>query len=158
MTPGVLFAVLAAAFLHALWNALIKVGSDKVAAMVGLSVMEVPIGLAVALSRPWPPAEVWPNVIVAGCARFGHKFFLSCAYQRGDLGRVYPLARGAAPLIVAVVSWLVLSDVLTLGEAVGGAVLGLGIILMARVSLPAEKRADWCRSRSGRPRRPRAMR
>jgi drug/metabolite transporter (DMT)-like permease len=132
MTLGVLLAVLAAAFLHALWNALIKVGSDKVAAMVGLSVMEVPIGLAVGLSRPWPPAEVWPYVLAAGCAHFGYKFFLSSAYQRGDLSRVYPLARGAAPLIVAVVSWLALSDLMTTGEAVGVAVLGLGIILMAR--------------------------
>jgi drug/metabolite transporter (DMT)-like permease len=132
MTPGVLLAVLAAAFLHALWNALIKVGSDKVAAMVGLSLMEVPIGLAVAMSRPWPPAEVLPYVIAAGCAHFGYKFFLTGAYQRGDLSRVYPLARGAAPLIVAVVSWLALSDKLTPGEAVGVAVLGLGIILMAR--------------------------
>jgi drug/metabolite transporter (DMT)-like permease len=132
MTLGVLLAVLAAAFLPALWNALIKVGSDKVAAMVGLSVMEVPIGLAVGLTRPWPPAEVWPYVIAAGCAHFGYKFFLSSAYQRGDLSRVYPLARGAAPLIVAVVSWLALSDLMTTGEVVGVAVLGLGIILMAR--------------------------
>jgi drug/metabolite transporter (DMT)-like permease len=132
MTLGVFLAVLAAAFLHALWNALIKVGSDKVAAMVGLSMMEVPIGLAVGLARPWPPAEVWPYVIAAGCAHFGYKFFLSSAYQRGDLSRVYPLARGAAPLIVAVVSWLALSDLMTTGEAVGVAVLGLGIILMAR--------------------------
>ncbi len=92
--------------------------------MVGLSVMEVPIGLTVALSRPWRPAEVWPNVIVAGCARFGHKFFLSSADQRGDLSRFYPLARGAAPLIVAVVSWHALSDVLTPGR--GGRRRGVG--------------------------------
>jgi drug/metabolite transporter (DMT)-like permease len=132
MTLGVLLAVLAAAFLHALWNALIKVGTDKVAAMVVLSVMEVPIGLAVALSRPWPPAEVWPYVIAAGCTHFAYKFFLTSAYERGDLSRVYPLARGAAPMIVGVVSWIALSDVLTTAEAVGIMVLGAGIILMAR--------------------------
>jgi len=132
MTLGVFLAVLAAAFLHALWNALIKVGSDKMAAMVVLSVMEVPIGLAVALSRPWPPAEVWPYVIAAGCTHFAYKFFLTSAYERGDLSRVYPLARGAAPMIVGVVSWIALSDVLTVAEAVGVLVLGAGIILMAR--------------------------
>lgn len=132
MTLGVFLAVLAAAFLHALWNALIKVGSDKMAAMVVLSVMEVPIGLAVALSRPWPPAEVWPYVIAAGCTHFAYKFFLTSAYERGDLSRVYPLARGAAPMIVGVVSWIALSDVLTTAEAVGVLLLGAGIILMAR--------------------------
>jgi drug/metabolite transporter (DMT)-like permease len=132
MTTGVFLAVLAAAFLHALWNALIKVGSDKVAAMVVLSVMEVPIGLAVALSRPWPPVEVWPYVLAAGCTHFAYKFFLTSAYERGDLSRVYPLARGAAPMIVGVVSWIALSDVLSTAEAVGVLVLGAGIILMAR--------------------------
>jgi len=132
MTLGVLLAVLAAAFLHALWNALIKVGTDKLAAMVVLSVMEVPIGLAVALSRPWPPVEVWAFVIAAGCTHFAYKFFLTSAYERGDLSRVYPLARGAAPMIVGVVSWVLLSDVLSVWEAAGIAVLGSGIILMAR--------------------------
>jgi drug/metabolite transporter (DMT)-like permease len=132
MTLGVLLAVLAAAFLHALWNALIKVGSDKVAAMVVLSVMEVPIGLAVAMSRPWPPVEAWPYVIAAGCTHFAYKFFLTSAYERGDLSRVYPLARGAAPMIVGVVSWIALSDVLSTWEVVGIGVLGAGIILMAR--------------------------
>ena len=51
MSIWVLLAVLGAAFLHALWNALIKVGASRVGAMVILSVAEVPIGLAVALPR-----------------------------------------------------------------------------------------------------------
>ena len=132
MSAGIFLAVLAAAFLHALWNALIKVGADKVAAMVVLSVMEVPIGLAVALTRPWPPAEVWAFVLAAGCTHFAYKFFLTTAYQHGDLSRVYPLARGAAPLIVGVVGWILLADSLTGPEAAGIVVLACGIILMAR--------------------------
>ena len=50
MSLGVFLAVLGAAFLHALWNALIKVGSSKVGGMVILSITEIPIGLAIALS------------------------------------------------------------------------------------------------------------
>ena len=49
MTLGVFLAVLGAAFLHALWNALIKLGTSKVGGMVILSIVEVPIGLAVVL-------------------------------------------------------------------------------------------------------------
>ena len=52
MTVGVMVAVLGAAFLHALWNALIKRGRSKVGSMVVLSVMEIPIGLAVVATRP----------------------------------------------------------------------------------------------------------
>lgn len=132
MTVGVMVAVLGAAFLHALWNALIKRGRSKVGSMVVLSVMEIPIGLAVVATRPWPAPEVWPWVLAAGCTHFAYKFFLTYAYEQGDLSRVYPIARGAAPMIVAVVGALFLADSLRAGEYLGIATLGLGILLMAR--------------------------
>ena len=132
MTLGILLAVLGAAFLHALWNALIKVGHSRIGGMVILSIGEIPIGLAVAAaSAPLKP-EAWPWVIAAGCTHFGYKFFLSYAYDRGDLSRVYPIARGTAPLIVALVGTVLLPDVIRTGEYAGIAVLGAGILLMAR--------------------------
>lgn len=132
MSLGVLLAVLGAAFLHALWNALIKVGPSPVAAMVILSVAEVPIGLAVAATRPLPAPEVWPWVIAAGCTHFAYKLFLTYAYDRGDLSRVYPIARGAAPMIVALVGAVALADAVSTFEYLGIVVLGGGIALMAR--------------------------
>ncbi|AZB54650.1 EamA family transporter [Cereibacter sphaeroides] len=132
MSLFVLLAVLGAAFLHASWNAIIKVGTSKVAAMVILSVAEVPIGLAIALTRPWPAAEVWPWVLAAGCCHFAYKSFLTFAYEHGDLSRVYPIARGAAPMAVALVGAFALSDAVTAGQYAGIAVLGAGILLMAR--------------------------
>ena len=132
MSLGILFAVLGAAFLHALWNALVKVGASRVGAMVILSIGEVPIGLAVALSRPAMDPAAWPWVALAGLCHFGYKFFLTYAYDRGDLSRVYPIARGAAPMVVALVGAFTLSDAVTQGQYMGIAVLGLGILLMAR--------------------------
>lgn len=132
MSLGVFLAVLGAAFLHALWNALIKVGSSKVGGMVILSITEVPIGLAIALSRPWPKAEVWPWVIAAGCTHFFYKSFLVFAYERGDLSRVYPIARGAAPMVVAIVGFFFLNDAITGHQYAGIITLGAGIALMAR--------------------------
>jgi len=128
----VLFAVLAAAFLHALWNALIKVGTSKLGAMVILSVAEIPIGLMIALPRPSMDPAAWPWVLAAGCTHFFYKTFLTFAYEKGDLSRVYPIARGAAPLVVAVVGALFLNDVITGPQYAGIAVLALGIALMAR--------------------------
>lgn len=132
MTVGVFLAVLGAAFLHALWNALIKTGRDKVAAMVVLSLAEVPIGLAVALTRPLPGPEVWPWVIAAGCTHLAYKTFLTYAYRHGDLSRVYPIARGAAPMVVLGAGALLLPDTVRAAEYLGIAVLGAGIALMAR--------------------------
>ncbi len=127
-----MLAVLGSAFLHALWNALIKVGTSRLGAMVILSIGEVPIGLAVASFSPFPKPEVWPWVLAAGCTHFFYKFFLTYAYERGDLSRVYPIARGSAPLIVGLVSGLALADVITPMEYAGIAILGTGILMMAR--------------------------
>jgi drug/metabolite transporter (DMT)-like permease len=132
MSIGVMLAVLGAAFLHALWNAMIKVGRSKIGSMVVLSVMEVPIGLAVVIMRPLPAPEVWPWVMAAGATHFAYKFFLTYAYERGDLSRVYPIARGAAPLFVALIGAVALADAVSSAEYIGIAILGLGILMMAR--------------------------
>ena len=132
MTIGILFAVLGAAFLHALWNAMIKIGSSKVGGMMVLSIAEVPIGLAVGLSRPMMAAEVWPWVAAAGCTHFAYKSFLTFAYDHGDLSRVYPIARGAAPMVVLLVGGFLLADQIEVAEYLGIVILGIGILLMTR--------------------------
>lgn len=140
MSIAILLAVLGSAFLHALWNALIKTGASRIGAMVILSIGEVPIGLFVASLRPLPAPEVWKWVLMAGCAHFFYKSFLTYAYEHGDLSRVYPIARGTAPLIVAIAGPVLAlvfpsamqSDATTLHEYAGIFVLGLGILLMAQ--------------------------
>lgn len=132
MSIGILFAVLGSAFLHALWNALIKTGTSRLSAMVVLSILEVPTGLIVASFFPFPVAAVWPWVFASGATHFFYKFFLTYAYERGDLSRVYPIARGTAPLIVALTGGFFLSDQLSLHEYLGVALLGGGILLMAQ--------------------------
>ena len=54
-----------------------------------------------------------PWVLAAGCTHFAYKFFLTYAYDRGDLSRVYPIARGAAPMIVALFGAAFLADAVT---------------------------------------------
>jgi drug/metabolite transporter (DMT)-like permease len=129
---GIFLAVLGAAFLHALWNALIKLGTSKVGGMVILSIVEVPIGLTViAFANPIDRAAI-PWVIAAGCTHFAYKFFLTYAYDRGDLSRVYPIARGAAPMVVALFGAVFLADAVSGQEYFAIAVLAAGILLMAR--------------------------
>lgn len=127
-----MMAVLGAAFLHALWNSLLKVGTSRMGAMVILSIGEIPIGFAVAMALPSLEWQVAPWVLGAGCAHFFYKLFLTYAYERGDLSRVYPIARGSAPLVVGMVSPLFLTDVISPMEFAGIAVLGAGILLMAQ--------------------------
>ena len=130
MTVTVFLAVLGAAFLHASWNALVRIGASKAATMTILTLVQGGLGLAIALSMPWPAREVWPWLVGSGVFHAAYKLFLAFAYEKGDLSRVYPIARGAAPLMVLGVSVAVLSEPLSMFEVGAVLVLGIGILCM----------------------------
>ena len=132
MSIGILAAVLGAALLHASWNALIKTGANKQTTMLIMTVWQGIWGLTLIVWLPIPQANVWPWLIASGVIHMFYQLFLAYAYEQGDLSRVYPLARGAAPIIVLVAGFFVLSDQITVTEAIGIAILGAGILLMAR--------------------------
>lgn len=132
MSFGVFMAVMGAAFLHATWNALIKLGASKLTGMLILTLVQGAAGLVIALSRPWPETQVWVWLLASGIFHSAYKLFLAYAYEQGDLSRVYPIARGAAPLIVILFSAAFLADVILHWEYVGVFVLGLGILTMAQ--------------------------
>jgi drug/metabolite transporter (DMT)-like permease len=108
MDSLVFAAVLLAAAAHAGWNAAIKRGLDPlvttVLIAVGAGVVALPIvvwlGLPAAAARPWVVASV--------IVHLGYFAGLIEAYRAGDMSQVYPIARGAAPLMTALVStaWL----------------------------------------------------
>ena len=133
MSLGIFLAVLLAAFLHASWNALIRVdGVNKLTSMLTLSLGQGVIGGLVALTRPFPLAESWPWLLGSGLIHMAYLFFLALAYQYGDLSRVYPIARGTAPMIVVVVGAVFLGETLSTMEYIGVITVGLGVLLMAR--------------------------
>jgi len=132
MSATVFFAVLGAALLHASWNALIKSGGDKFTSMLIMTLLQGAFGGVVVIFHALPAADVWPWLFASAAFHSGYKMFLSYAYEQGDLSRVYPIARGAAPMIVLALSSFLLSDQLAALEIVGVVILGLGILLMAR--------------------------
>jgi drug/metabolite transporter (DMT)-like permease len=61
------------------------------------------VGAALVLPFLSPPApESWIFLFLSVVVHAGYFFFLLQAYRVGDLSHVYPVARGAAPLLVAV--------------------------------------------------------
>lgn len=131
MDTTVFLAVIAAAALHAGWNALLKVGLDR---FLTATLIQIGAGLVALLGLPLvavPIASAWPWIALSALLHIGYNFFLSRAYQYGDLGQVYPIARGSSPLMVAGLSWLLLDDRLTPMQFGGLLVLVVGIWLMA---------------------------
>lgn len=130
MDSTVFAAVMAAALLHAGWNALLKIGLDR---YLTASLIQIGAGLLALLALPFtslPVAGAWPWIVLSALLHIGYNLFLSRAYQHGDLGQVYPLSRGSSPLIVAVLA-LLAGDALNLGQWPGLLVLVAGIWLMA---------------------------
>ncbi len=132
MGIGVFFAVLGAAFLHAFWNALLKTGASKQSAMLILGLCQALCGFGIALWRGVPVQGAWLWLLGSGLIHMFYQLFLSYAYEHGDLSRVYPIARGAAPMMVLVVSGLFLADRITAIEVCGILIVGAGILLIAR--------------------------
>ena len=132
MTVLVFCAVLIAALLHAGWNALVKTRNNKQTAMLILTLAHAFFGLCLIPFLPMPQGEVWIWLLASGFTHMFYQLFLGFAYERGDLSRVYPIARGGAPMIVLTVSVLFGVDTLRGFDFLGILVLGLGILLMAR--------------------------
>ncbi|MDO9523918.1 MAG: DMT family transporter [Gemmobacter sp.] len=135
MSLSVFLSVMGAAFLHALWNAAIKQGASKLTGMAILTIVQGIAGLGIALTRPLPQAEVWFWLIGSGVLHTAYKLFLAYAYDQGDLSRVYPIARGAAPMMVLLVGAVALTDTISAAEYLGVLIVGLGILMMARGAL-----------------------
>ena len=132
MTTSVFLFIMAAALLHASWNAIIKIGGNKMTIMLVMTLVQAMFGVVVITGRALPQGEVWLWLLGSGLFHSVYKIFLSYAYEQGDLSRVYPIARGAAPMVVMAVGALFLSDVISGRETIGIVVLGAGILMMAR--------------------------
>ncbi|MBT8344706.1 MAG: DMT family transporter [Desulfofustis sp.] len=104
MSPQVIAIVLFAALLHAGWNFLVKRSDDAYQGMCAVVLGRVPYGLAVLLVYPSVAASSYLYVVIGALLHVGYQLFLQHSYRFGDLSQVYPMARGSAPLIVALVS------------------------------------------------------
>ena len=124
-------AVLAAALMHAGWNAVVKVGLDRFSSVLLLALVQSGLALALLPFFPLPARASWPWLAVSAMLHTGYKLFLIRAYQHGDLGQVYPLARGTAPLIVALVGAALLDETLTPARMLAVAAIGSGVVLMS---------------------------
>lgn len=137
MSSTVFFAVIAAAVLHATWNALVKGGSDKLLGMSAVIIGHVPFAMFCIPFVPFPSSESYPYMLGSVVLHAGYQYFLLLSYKVGDLTQVYPIARGTAPLLVALFSVFVLSVELSSMELIAIVIIGVGIL-----SLTLVKRGD----------------
>jgi drug/metabolite transporter (DMT)-like permease len=135
-------AVLFAAACHAGWNAAIKIGSDTLSTTALIAIGAGIVGVALLPFVGAPLAAAWSWVAASVIIHLFYFIGLSEGYRVGDLGQVYPLARGTAPLMTATLS------VPLVGEALGplgwGGIFALasGVLLLSVRGGPALARFD----------------
>jgi drug/metabolite transporter (DMT)-like permease len=127
----VFMAVLAAAGFHAGWNALAKrrPGSFEAVALMSVACGLAALPFAAVTGIPHPAS--WPYIAASIALHFLYYLALAEAYRIGDLGHVYPIARGTAPLMTAVGASLWIGEKL---EPMGwGGIVALagGIIMLS---------------------------
>jgi len=123
--------VLAAAAMHAGWNAVIKIRLDRFASISLMTLATAVVSLPVLPFVAFPSAETWSWIGASLVFHTGYKYFLTRAYDSGDLAQAYPLARGSAPLLTTIGA-IVLFREMPEAVAVGGIVLlSAGTFLMS---------------------------
>ena len=137
MSPLVLGLILVGAVAHASWNLAVKAaGAPSGVRFLWLTALPGAVLLAPVAVWQWlaqPPGEAvdwWLPIGVAAVSTVIHTaYFLSLqrGYRVGDVGLVYPLARGVGPLLAVV------GAVLLLGERPGWLTLSGAVLIVAGV-------------------------
>jgi len=131
MANFVFLAVLFAAACHAGWNALIKGGLDPLSSATLIVAGATVFSLAAVFFVPLPTAASWPYLVASSVIHLFYFAGLAEAYRTGDLGQVYPIARGAAPLMTAVAGTFIVGEHLGVLAWCGIVALAFGVLLLS---------------------------
>ena len=131
MANLVFLAVLFAALCHAGWNALIKVGLDPLSTTTLISIGSGVVALVLLPLAGLPASAALPWLVASVVIHLGYFAALIETYRSGDLGQVYPIARGSAPLMTATAPTLFVGEKLSLIGWAGIVALVAGVFLLS---------------------------
>jgi drug/metabolite transporter (DMT)-like permease len=100
-------------------NMSVKMGSDILVGRAVLSASAAAMVAPAAYFVPLPNAWTWGALLLALPAHYVYQICLIRALQRGDLSLVFPVMRGAAPLLTAAAAFLLLRETLPPPAVIG---------------------------------------
>ncbi|MBU0608426.1 MAG: DMT family transporter [Armatimonadetes bacterium] len=139
MNTTALLLVGASAVLHASWNYLAKRAQDQVSFMfltMATSAVLL-VGPLIWLHVQGAPFSPWIYPVVGGLFQALYCYVMGRGYECGDLSHVYPLARGVAPVLIALLAWPLMHEGLT---AVG--VAGMALVVVGTLALNSSDAGD----------------
>lgn len=131
MSTALILALLGSALFHAVWNAIIKGGSNKLFETVmktgGCAILCLPF----VLYLPLPAPAAWPFLAGTVSIHIFYYLLLAYAYKGSDMSYAYTIMRGSAPLFTSLVAVFILGDTLKAGGWAGVLLLSSGILVLA---------------------------
>ena len=122
-----------------MWNAVVKGAADRtITFALVMAGHTIPALIAVPF-LPLPDPQAFPYLAASVFIHWGYYYLLVSAYKFGDLSLVYPIARGAAPLMVALSALFFINENMSLQGWVGLILVSLGIFALALFSSRQEK-------------------
>jgi len=126
----VMFLVLLGAALHATWNAIVKAGSDTLLDTVLVACGAAGIAALALPFVPLPDNACWPYLGTSVAIHVAYFNLVALAYRTGDLSFAYPIMRGAAPPLTALVAAVTVREPLSTGAWLGIASISAGILAL----------------------------
>ena len=130
MSLTVFVVVILAAFLHAVWNAMVKKEDDKYISLTAVVLGHIPISIVVIFFTPTISVQGLPYIFISAIFLTGYEWCLLSAYRLEDYTKVYPIARGTAPIFIVIFSLLLFNVSILKFELVGILVISFGIIIL----------------------------
>ena len=139
MPLSVFIAVILAAFLHAVWNAMVKKEDDKYMSLTAVVLGHVPISIIVIFLTPLPSVQSIPYIFISAIFLSGYEWCLLSAYRLEDYTKVYPIARGTSPIFIVIFALFLFNVNISKLELMGILVISFGIIILGFQSIKTFK-------------------
>jgi drug/metabolite transporter (DMT)-like permease len=127
LSIGIFAALLAAAFLHAGWNALVRRDADRNAAATAVAAGGLVVGAVLVFVLPAMSPAAIPFVLGSSFIHLAYYALIARAYRYGELSVAYPIMRGLAPLITTLAA-IVFIEPASVRVLLGVAVVAIGIV------------------------------
>lgn len=134
--------MIASGSIHAIVNAILKGGKDKLAGRAIIDGTSAVILLPVLFFVPLPGGG-WSWLVASALLHCFYLYALVRALEASDLSAAYPILRGTAPLLTAALAIGVLGEGASLRELLGIALIGGAVLVMVAGKHIAPSGLGW---------------